>query len=93
MFRFAYPEYFWLLGLVPLLAGVFAWSAYRRRKRLERFGNLVTIAPFMPDASPARHFTKFVFLLAAVVLAVVSLARPQLGSKLKEVKVSGIELI
>ena len=93
MFRFAHPEYFWLLALVPLLAGVFVWSAYRRRKRLERFGDPATIAPFMPDASPARHFTKFVFLLAAVVLAVVALARPQLGSKLKEVKVSGIELM
>jgi Ca-activated chloride channel family protein len=93
MFRFANPEYFWLLAIIPLLAGVFAWSAYRRRKRLERFGNLATIAPFMPDASPARHVTKFLFLAATLALLIVALARPQLGSKLKEVKVNGIELM
>ena len=93
MFRFAHPEYFWLLALIPLLAGVFVWSAWRRRVRLERFGTSATIGPLIPDASPARHFTKFVFLLAAVVLVIVALARPQLGSKLKEVTLSGIEMM
>ena len=93
MFRFAHPEFFYLLLLVPLLAGGFAWSAWRRRKRLERFGDPARVAALTPDASPARHFTKFMFLLAAVALLVVGLARPQLGSKLREVTVSGIELM
>ncbi len=93
MFRFAHPEYFWLLLLLPLLAGGYAWSAYRRRKRLERFGDPATVSALIPDASPGRYFTKFMFLLAAVALTVVALARPQLGSKLKEVTVSGIEMM
>jgi Ca-activated chloride channel family protein len=93
MFRFAHPEYFWLLALLPLLAVVFALSALMRRKRLERFGEAATITPLMPEASPPRVFTKFMFLMAAVALAVVALARPQLGSKLREVTVSGVELM
>ena len=93
MFRFAHPEYFWLLAVIPLLAAVFAWSAWRRRRRLEQFGDLATVAALIPDASPGRHFTKFMFLLAAMALMVVALARPQLGSKLKEVTVSGIEMM
>jgi Ca-activated chloride channel family protein len=47
----------------------------------------------MPDASPARYVTKFVLWLVAFTLVVFALARPQLGSKLKEVKVQGIELM
>jgi Ca-activated chloride channel family protein len=60
LFRFAHPEYFWLLTLIPSMALVYAWSVYRRRRRLERFGAAATIAPLMPDASPAPHFTQFV---------------------------------
>ncbi len=93
MFRFAHPENFWLLALIPLLVAVYAWSAWRRHRRLERFGDPARVAALIPDASPARHFTKFVFLLAAVVFVVVALARPQLGSKLKEVKMTGIEMM
>lgn len=93
MFRFANPEYFWLLWLLPLMAALFAWSAWRRRKRLERFADTRTLRALIPSASPARHFTKFVFLLSAVSLMVVALARPQLGSKLKQVTVSGMELM
>ncbi len=93
MFRFAHPDYFWLMAVIPLLIGLYAWSVWRRRKRLERFGNPAIVGTLMPDASPARGFTKFVFLLAAVALVIVALARPQLGSKFKEVKVTGIELM
>ena len=93
MFRFANPEYFWLLAVIPPLVLVYVWSVWRRRRRLARFGNPANVAALVPDASPARHFTKFAFLLAAVALLVVALARPQLGSKLKEVTVSGIEMM
>ncbi len=93
MFRFANPEFFWLLAAIPLLAGVFVWSAWRRRKRIESFGDPGTVRPLMPDASPGRYLTKFIFMLAAFALIVTALARPQLGSKLKEVKVEGVELM
>lgn len=93
MFRFAHPAFFYLLLLVPLLVGVFMWSAYTRRKRIERFGDPRTVRALMPDASPGRYLTKFLFLLAAFVLTIIALARPQLGSKLKEVKMEGIELM
>jgi Ca-activated chloride channel family protein len=93
MFRFANPEYFWLLWLLPLLLAVFAWSAWRRRRRLERFADPALLATLIPDASPGRHLTKTLFLLAAVALVIVALARPQVGSKLREVTVSGMELM
>lgn len=93
MFRFANPDYFYLLLLVPLLVGVFVWSALYRRRRIERFGDPETVRALMPDASPARYRTKFVIWLAAFSLVVFALARPQFGSKLKEVKVEGIELM
>lgn len=47
----------------------------------------------MPEASTARPRYKFVLFSAAVLLLVVALARPQFGSKLKEVTRTGIEMM
>ena len=47
----------------------------------------------MPEASMRRDTAKFIIYMVAVVLIVFSLARPQFGSKLKEVKREGIELM
>ena len=47
----------------------------------------------MPEVSMRRDTAKFIIYMIAVVLIVFSLARPQFGSKLKEVKREGIELM
>ena len=39
MFRFANPQYLWLLLAIPALVLIFWAAAARRRKRLARFGN------------------------------------------------------
>ena len=39
MFRFANPQYLWLLLAVPALVALYALAARSRRKRLARFGN------------------------------------------------------
>ncbi len=40
MFRFAYPEYLWLLWLLPLLVAVWTAAGQLARRRLSRFGRL-----------------------------------------------------
>ena len=42
MFRFATPEYFYLLLILPLLWGVHLLSARARRRAIERFGDPAT---------------------------------------------------
>ena len=93
MFRFGTPEILWLLLLIPLLIVVYALYARARRKRLARFGNPETIAQLMPEASPRRVRNKFILLLAAIALICGALARPQFGSKLKEVTSRGAEIL
>ena len=85
MFRFAYPEYLWLLWLLPLLVAVWTAAGQLARRRLSRFGRLETIRPLMPDASTGRRRLKFILYLTAFALLTLALARPQLGSKLREV--------
>ena len=93
MFRFANPQYLWLLLAVPAMVLIYALAMRSRRRRLARFGNPETIAELMPDASAARNNFKFMLFAAAAALAVLTAARPQLGSKLRETKSSGVEMM
>lgn len=93
MFRFEEPTYLYLLLLLPLLAALFLYSNYRRRRAIKKFGDLELMAQLMPDASKYRPDVKFWIVFVAIGLFAVLLARPQFGSRLETVKRQGIEVI
>lgn len=93
MFRFANPEYLYILIVIPLLFGLYFLSSYIRTKRLSEFGDLTLIRQLMPGVSFRRGWIKFIIFLVAFALMVIGLARPQFGSKLTEAKRKGIEII
>lgn len=93
MFRFENKEILYLLIIVPLLIIGYYLYRYNYKKRLEKYGNLTILQQLMPLSSTFRPALKFYFVLVTVVLMIVALARPQFGSKLKEVKREGIEMI
>lgn len=93
MFRFANPQYLWLLALIPLFVVLFAGVAAQRRRRLARFGNPDTLAELMPEVSNGRVVLKFILFCCAVALVVLAAARPQFGSKLREEKARGVEMM
>ncbi len=93
MFRFAAPEYLYLLILLPILVGIYLLTVRMWRRSMERFGDLETLKTLMPEFSPKRIRTKFLLFASALAFIVVGLARPQFGSKLKEVTHTGIEMM
>lgn len=93
MFRFAHPQLLWLLLLLPAFLLLF-WAARRdRRRRLARFGDPALLRGLMPEVSTGRTRLKFLLFLTAVACLVFAAARPQLGSKLREERAEGIELM
>lgn len=93
MFRFAYPAALWLLILIPLVVVLYGVAAVRRRRRLARFGESTTLRALMPDYSKGRNVLKMLLLLVSLFFLVIAVARPQFGSKLKEEKSEGIEMM
>lgn len=93
MFRFAYPAALWLLILIPLVVALYGVAAVRRRRRLARFGESTTLRALMPDYSKGRNVVKMLLLLLSLFFLVIAVARPQFGSKLKEEKSEGIEMM
>lgn len=93
MFRFANIEILYLLAVIPLLVIVLGLVSRRRRKLLARFGNVEIVRSLMPDYSRSRLRLKALLYLSALTLLIIAAARPQLGSKLREVKAEGVEMM
>ncbi|MBP3454889.1 MAG: VWA domain-containing protein [Alistipes sp.] len=93
MFRFADPEWLYALLAIPVILLAF-WGVQRlKARRTARFGDMATLAELMPERSPAREWIKTGVLCAAAALIIVAAARPQVGSKLREVKAEGTEMM
>ena len=93
MFRFANPQYLWLLLVIPALVVLFGLAAHGRSRRLARFGRPELLEELMPEVSTGRVTLKFILFCLAVALIVLAAARPQFGSKLREEKAQGIEMM
>ena len=93
MFRFEDSTYLWLLIVVPILAVVRLVVWRQRKSKLRKFGDPELLRRLMPDASDYRPTVKFWLLMAALALLIVTLARPQMGSKVSHEKRNGIEII
>lgn len=93
MFRFANPDILWLLVLVPAMVLALVLVARARRKALDRFAAGEALRELMPDVSQGRVRLKSALFITAVVLVVLAAARPQFGSKLREQKSEGIEMM
>ena len=93
MFRFAHIEILYLLALVPLLMIIYAVATIHRRRLVARFGNPELIKGLMPDFSQGRLRLKAALIILAYAFLVVAAARPQFGSKLREEKAKGVEMM
>ncbi len=93
MFRFAQPEYLFLLVIIPVLIIMYYFVRRTQRKRLRAFGDPELLKNLMPNVSVSRPRLKFVLQIIALTLIIVALARPQYGMKEQSVKRSGIEVM
>ncbi len=91
--RFAAPMNFLIL-IGILLLGIFCfWALARKKKLMERFGDIPLIMKNAPYISFARQVTKLTLLLVAFVFVTVALARLQFGTHLELLKREGIDIV
>ena len=91
--KFASPEYFYLLLVLPVMLAIYLYSNYKRRKNLQAYGDINLLKNLMPEVSNYRPGIKFWLSLVALALVVVALARPQFGSKKETITRQGIEVV
>jgi Ca-activated chloride channel family protein len=65
-----------LLGIVPILVAVYAWSQRRRQRGSARYSSLALVRDAQPGSSRLRRHLPFALFAAAVAVLVVALGRP-----------------
>lgn len=93
MFRFANPDYLYLLFILPAIVGFYLYAMASKRKALKRYGNPQLLLALMPEVSPKRQHLKFWVLFASITLVIFIIAGPQFGTKLETVKREGVEIM
>lgn len=74
--NFAWPWFFVLLGLIPLIVAAYVWAMLRRRKYALRYSSLALVRPAVPQQSRVRRHLPFALMLIALSSMIVALARP-----------------
>jgi Ca-activated chloride channel family protein len=93
MFRFGNPEYLWLFFAMPLLLAIYVYLNIRKRKDVQKMGNLATLKMMMPELSLKRSYLKFWLIFVVLCVGIFMIARPQFGTKVETVEKNGIELV
>ncbi|MFB3130983.1 MAG: VWA domain-containing protein [Rhodothermales bacterium] len=88
-----YPQYLWALAAVPLVVALFLWAAWQRQKAFRRFGQRTLVSKLAAAVSTRRRRWKAALVVLGVLLLALTLAGPQIGSKLREIKREGVDMI
>ncbi len=87
-----HPTYLWTLAAVPLVVALFLWAAWRRREALRRLGDPGLVTRLATVSARRRRWKGGVVVLGVLFMA-VALAGPRFGSRLREVKREGVDLV
>ena len=82
----------WLL-LIPALVLVFTAFLYIKKRRLNTFAQWHLMERLAPLYSQSKYTLKFILLMVALALLIVSLANPLMGSKVEKVQRRGVDLM
>lgn len=93
MFRFASPEYLYLLLIIPVLVLIAIASSVARRKKLAKIVDPSLKEVLIPNSSGIKSGLAFTFTLLGIACIAVALAQPQFGTKMEEVKAVGSDII
>jgi Ca-activated chloride channel family protein len=93
MFRIVNPEHLYLYLLVPVFLLLFLLMRKWKREAMGKLGDTAVVARLMENVSSSKPFLKFTLMMLAYCCMVFALARPQLGSRLEEVKREGVDVM
>lgn len=87
------PQWLPLLYATPLLSVIFLFNLAWRNRALKRLADAELLSVVTPRISQWRVVLRFVLWRVALMLVVIGLLGPKVGSRLEEVETRGIDLM
>ncbi|MES3037628.1 MAG: VWA domain-containing protein [Bdellovibrionota bacterium] len=91
--RWAQPEMFMWLIMLPALFVAMWWVGRHRTKILSKVLSTRLSGFLTQSVSPGKRKLKSLFLILGLFFIILSMARPQMGSKKQKIKSEGLEII
>ena len=92
IFTYAYPYFFWLLLLIPLLAGIY-FLYLSRKIPMVHYSSLTVLKGVRKTLRQRLLHLPVILRLAAISVFIVAIARPQSTSKSQSVNTEGIDIV
>ena len=89
MFRFAHPDFLYLLFLLPVLVAFYVYAIVLKKKAIKKYGNPELLAELMPEVSPKRQHLKFWLLFGAITMVIIVMAGPAVRLQTGDSEASG----
>lgn len=93
MYELDESKYLYLLFLLPILAVLFLYIEFWKRKKQREFGDLELVKKLSPEKSNFKPALKFGVLLLAIAMLILGLVNPKIGTKVEKVKREGIDIV
>ncbi|MCP4593249.1 MAG: VWA domain-containing protein [bacterium] len=91
--RFDHKEYVHFLWLMPLLATVFMYGFWRKRRSLQVFATGNLLDGLVPQVSVRRQHFKAAFVLLTMAFVALGLTGPRWGMHFEEVHRKGVDVV
>lgn len=93
MFKFEHTIYFYAFAAIPIMLLLVAWYFISRSNKLKRLGDPQLVRQLMPYAGNRKRIIKLILFLLATSSLILAVCNLQTGSKLKEIKREGADII
>ena len=93
MINFAQAQYLFLILLIPLFFIAYAMMSHFIKNRLKKLGDRELVSGLMPSVSSSKGWVRITLFSLAFFFFAIGLSRPQIGAKLKERKIKGVEIM
>jgi len=91
--RIGAPQFLWLLGILPLVLAFLVYAHYRRKRALQKFARHEMLAQLMAKISPFLRAVRGFLLLGTLFWLILSLIRPQFGTRMELMKRKGLDVV
>ena len=93
MYELEEKGYLYLLIIIPVLAVLFLYVQFWKRKKQREFGDLDLIKKLSPEKSVFKPALKIIVVLIGLTFLIIALVNPKMGTKVEKVKRQGIDIV
>lgn len=93
MYELDESKYLYLLLVLPFLVLLFVYIQFWKIKAQRQFGDKVLVSKLSPEKSNFKPILKFGILCIAILMLIIGLVNPKIGTKIEKVKREGIDIV